>query len=300
MDYLVVSTFVTDRVTLADGRYYGEFPGGAGLYALCGLGVWSKSALLVTGVGRDFNNSYNEWFEKSGLSASGLIIRDEHTAVSQVYYHNDGERTEVPLYGEEHYRKLEAGPDDLAAYCDGLKGMYVFKDFGPPGYWDELLALKNRYGFCLLWELNASIMTPENISQIRRIAEGLDILSLNQSECRALFNESDLEACVHILSGWKVPMIYLRKGAEGALILKDGRTYAIPAVQDTLVVDVTGGGNASSAALLHGVCQNMSPYECGVLAGVSAALCISQYGPPLLDASATKKAELLRAQFLRC
>ncbi len=47
MRNIVVSTLVCDRITLPDGRFAGEYPGGAGLYALCGMGIWSGDVLLV-------------------------------------------------------------------------------------------------------------------------------------------------------------------------------------------------------------------------------------------------------------
>ncbi len=67
----------------------------------------------------------------------------------------------------------------------------------------------------------------------------------------------------------------------------------VPAVTAGAVVDVTGGGNASSAAMLHGYSTGCSPRRCGLMGSIAAAFCIAQYGPPPLHAETRAKARQL-------
>ena len=54
MKYIVASTAVTDEIHFADGKRVETVAGGAGVYALCGIKLWSDDVMLVTGVGADF------------------------------------------------------------------------------------------------------------------------------------------------------------------------------------------------------------------------------------------------------
>ncbi len=203
MQNIIVSTLVTDRITLPNGRFAGEYPGGAGLYALCGMGVWHSGALLVTGVGADYPLGPESWFRQYSLPTGGLLVRDAHSPVSTVCYSADGERVEKPVHGPEHYRRLEASPSDVAPFCADAKAVYVFKDFGPAGYWAEIAALRKRHGFALLWELNADIAAPEHLARVRATAlDAADILSLNRTEACRLLQLDSPDDCARALQKW--------------------------------------------------------------------------------------------------
>lgn len=52
--YLVISTAVIGQIHLSNGEYVGDYLGGAGIYALCGLRIWCDDVTLITGIGSDF------------------------------------------------------------------------------------------------------------------------------------------------------------------------------------------------------------------------------------------------------
>lgn len=293
MDYLVVSTSVTDRIALADGTFVGEFLGGAGTYATCGIRLWCDDVLLVTGVGEDFSARHGEWFRKNNLPTHGLLVKDPYTAVSEVCYHADGERKETPFFGPRHYRRLEASPEEIGRFCKGAKGVYLFKD-ADLEYWNKMIALKKEYGFTLLWEINADFAAPEYLDTVRRIAGEADVFSINRTEARSMLSAETLDECAERLAEWNLPMIYLRAGAEGARILAEGKRYDIPAAGRKNAVDPTGGGNSASAAVLYAYCEGLDPMTCGIMGSISAAFCIGQYGPPLIDGEARAKALAMR------
>lgn len=279
MDYLVVSTAVTDDVYLAGGGHRGRFLGGAGVYALCGIRLWSDSAVLCTGVGEDFQALHGPWFEKNGCSRAGLMVKDPHTAVSTVRYQPDGERVETPPFGPEHYRRLEAAPEELRPFYPGLKGAYIFKDLRP-GYWEQVLADRAAFGFPIMWELNADAARPENLSRVREVAQACGLFSLNRTEASRLLGCTEPEEQAAALLGWDTELIYLRLGGRGAAVIAGGRAVWIPCAPCGAAADPTGAGNSSTAAVLCGWCLGKSPAECGAMGAVSAARCIEQFGPP--------------------
>lgn len=49
MKYIIASTAVTDEIHFVDGKRTEIVAGGAGVYALCGVKLWSDDVMLVTG-----------------------------------------------------------------------------------------------------------------------------------------------------------------------------------------------------------------------------------------------------------
>ena len=279
MDYLVVSTAVTDDLTLKDGTYIGKRLGGAGIYALSGIKLWTDSVLLITGVGKDFKLQYGDWFRSNGFSMDGLSVRDNLTAVSEVKYSSSDKRIETPRYGITHYRSLEATAEDISSHCAGVKGIYIFKDLDFV-YWNQILELRKRHHFSLLWEINADTANTTQLACVRALAEQCDIFSINYPEACSLFGIDNLNAITEKFLSWHLPMIYLRMGSKGALVLQNEKKWQVPCVGDAKVIDNTGAGNSSSSAVLYGFCEGYSPLECGVIGSISAASCIAQFGPP--------------------
>ena len=52
--FLVVSTAVTDDILFPDGTIKKGVAGGAGIYALAGMKIWTDDVMIVTGVGKDY------------------------------------------------------------------------------------------------------------------------------------------------------------------------------------------------------------------------------------------------------
>lgn len=131
MKYIIASTAVTDEIHFVDGKRTEIVAGGAGVYALCGVKLWSDDVMLVTGVGTDFSGIYGEWYKNNNISMDGLIEKDDKTPHTVIQYFEDGEREETPRYGAEHYKKIETVPEDLKPYFASAKGIYIFKNSDP-------------------------------------------------------------------------------------------------------------------------------------------------------------------------
>ncbi|NLI54640.1 MAG: carbohydrate kinase family protein [Clostridiales bacterium] len=290
MDYAAVSTAVADHIRLASGEDIGFRLGGAGIYAWSGLRLWTESCRLITGVGEDFPAIFGGWLQKSGADTSGLMTKDEHTAISNIRYFENGERVETPEYGLEHYLRLEATADEIARHAAGGKGVYLFKDLSE-AFWDRLLEYRQRMGFRLLWEINADAAKPERYAEVMRRAEECDIFSINRTEAMALFDTTSEQRAIGALVRWGLPMVYFRRGAQGAVVITPRGVTEIPCAPVERVVDPTGAGNSASAAVLYGFCEGFNAYECGLLGSISASVCIRQYGPPVIDNAAMAAAK---------
>ena len=297
MEYVIVSTAVMDDMTLADGTYMGKLLGGAGIYALCGAKLWTDQVILVTGAGQDLYDRHKSWFEKNRRSMEGITIKSECSPISILQYQENGERTEAPLYGAEHYQLMEATPREIEPHCREAKGVYIFKGTDSE-YWKKILDLKNQYGFRILWELNGDYACPQYMDAVRGIAEGIDVFSINAGEAKRLFGCEEAET-VEQLRALGVPLVYYRRGSKGAYVISPREIQKVPGVQDLAVIDATGGGNSSSAGVLYGYCEGLAPKECGILGSISAAACITQYSvPESIDDGLRRNAHRLRRQMM--
>lgn len=279
MDFIAASTSVTDEIRFADGKTVKKVAGGAGIYALCGIKLWSDSVMPVTGVGQDYESLYGAWYEKNEISMEGLIVKDDKTPYNVIQYFEDGERSETPLYGPEHYKKIEAAPKDLEPYVQTAKGIYIFKNSGHD-FWKQLLPVLEHRTASVMWEIANDSTCPECLEGVRRIAEEVDIFSINLTESCHLFGVSTLEEVIDRFRQWKTSMVYLRQGARGAVMITPKEVSFVPSVKNVNVVDPTGGGNSSSGAVLYGYCSGYSPGECGMMGSIAAAMCLEQFGVP--------------------
>lgn len=304
MDYIVASTVVTDEIRFADGKTVKKKAGGAGIYALCGIRLWCDSVMPVTGVGRDYGNIFGEWYKKNGISMAGLIEKDEKTPYNIIQYFEDGERSENALYGADHYRKIEVLPEELEPYFQTAKGIYIFKNTSPE-FWDKLLPMLEGRKASVMWEIASDSACPECLEDVKRIAGKIDIFSVNLTEARNLFGVENLEEIIEKFRGWlinppytegqnRVKMIFLRRGANGAVMITPEEAVYVPTVENVNAVDPTGGGNSSSGAVLYGWCSGYTPGECGLMGSISAAMCLEQYGiPEVIDSDRRAAAQRL-------
>lgn len=279
MRYIIASTAVTDEIRFADGRNVEKVAGGAGIYALCGVKLWCDDVMLATGVGADFDSIYGDWYRKNNLSMEGLIIKDEKTPHTVIQYFEDGEREEIPLYGPDHYKKIETVPEDLEGYFKSAKGIYIFKN-SDEKYWKQILKYKKNSPAKVMWEIGRDATFEENYSLVKGIAGQLDIFSINIGESVKLLGKKELTDIIKEYQTWGLPLVFLRRGAEGSVMITPEEAVYVPSQTGVHVADPTGGGNSSSGAVLYGFCEGFSPEICGIMGSISAAMCISQYGVP--------------------
>jgi sugar/nucleoside kinase (ribokinase family) len=207
---------------------------------------------------------------------------DAPTPRTIVRYFDDGERSETPKYGAEHYRRFIAGIDEIAPCCSNLQGMYLFSEVDDARFWEQLGELKRRRNFTLLWEISADSAVPEKREQVLNIAPLVDILSINRTEATRLFS-GDEEFCVRRLAAIGLPLVFYRRGKEGALMIQGGQRTDIPPVTGFDVIDPTGAGNSSSGAVLAGYCQGLCLRTVGLMGSIAAGFTIAQYGPAPTD-----------------
>lgn len=279
MKYVIASVSVTDEIRFAGGNHVEKVAGGAGIYALCGIKLWDDEVLIATGVGSDYEELYGDWYRRNQLSMEGLIVKHEKTPYTIIQYFEDGEREETPKYGLDHFQKIEIQPEELKPYFGEAKGIYIFKNSNPE-FWKKILEYKRGSSAKVMWEIANDATYLSNKAAVREIAACLDIFSINLTESKALLGLESLEEIIREYQSWNIPLVFLRRGSKGSVMITPKEYVMVPAEKDAKIVDPTGGGNSSSGAVLCGFCENQSPEACAKMGNLSAVLCLGQYGVP--------------------
>ena len=205
MKYVFASVAVTDEIRFAGGEHLPRIAGGAGIYALCGAKLWDDDVVLATGVGADYDGIYGEWYRKNQLSMEGLVVKDEKTPHTVIQYFEDGEREETPLYGLEHFNRIEIQPEELAPYFGKAKGIYIFKNSNET-FWKKIIEYKKDSDSKVMWEIACDATYPENKQAVKKIASYMDILSINLTESKALLGLDELDKIIQEFQSWNLPL----------------------------------------------------------------------------------------------
>lgn len=276
-DDLIVGAVLIDNLIFADGSRRENVPGGAGLYALAGAALFVPDPVLVTGTGEDLPQTFGPWMMRNGLSQRGLRFADAHAPRNILQYAADGGRTETPVFGQQHFSRIEPNAADVARFAQTVRSLYVFRN--TDGFWDELEDIPFARRPVTLWEIALDACQPQNRARIETILSRVDALSINLDEARRILAVSDEDAIVSKLIEWPVRTIFLRLGERGSYAIADGAVTFVPSAPAN-AIDVTGGGNAYSGGALIGLAIGQSARAAAVMGTVAASYAISQYGPP--------------------
>lgn len=294
---LVSTNIIVDDVWLADGTHKGFILGGAAVWAAVGARAWWPEVGIIAGVGDDLEAVSGGQLRAFGLRPDGELSRDPHTIRSKLVYLPDGERTETPAFGPEHFARLQATPADFPATLLPAAGTYIFRDLWPE-FWRTYRHRRTQLGVTL-WELQADVAEARHWPDVRALLPELDIVSLNRSEAKGLLGIDDAEDAAKALLDAGARAVVLRMGAEGALIaMQSERVTLTPPASN--VIDVTGGGNSFCGGFLAGWCQKPGDLEHAARCGAAAAaICIAQYGLPKPSHLADAPALAARAKTTR-
>lgn len=275
---LVLSNVIFDDVQYPDGTLRPRTLGGAAVYAAAAASMWWGQIGIVAGVGSDFDETAGAALTQYGMRREGLIVRDANTIRSKLIYHADGERSETPVYGRDHFARLQLTPADIPGVLLPAAGTYIFRDTWPD-FWSAFQSSRNDLG-TVMWELQGDAAQAHNLPSIASLFRQIDLFSLNIAEAHRLLGTSVSESIVTQLIRAGAPVVVLRMGADGALV-SNGREQLHVKPPPSRVVDVTGGGNAFCGGFLAGWCERLGDLEhASRCAAASAALTLAQHGLP--------------------
>lgn len=294
MEYIAAGNVMVDTVHFKDGRENRNQIGGPALFAYTGIRLFSDESLLVSNVGADFDQYFDDWMKKNKVSAAGIKVRADYCNHSHLLYNEDGtytsEKTTNPDYFWtfiENLGYLKTSPEEIEAHTKGggVKGIYMAQNCDKV-FWDKLGAIKKRDGFKMMWEIEGPFCKKELTDKILHAMQHVDIFSLNIQECENLSGIKGEAENIAFLKTLPVDMILFRVGKKGLYTLQAGQHYFHPSAPVDKEVDPTGCGNTSTGAALYAYCNHpKDPIMVGTVANVAAGQNIRQFGAiPNFDA----------------
>lgn len=296
--FLVFSHVVIDDIRDTRAPTVSNVLGGAGSYAAVGqsfITLPNETVGLVSGIGDDFPADWFDDLAASRVDTAGLFAFDPFTPRTRIDYRDDGERTEHPLHGVDHFLRAAPSITTMPSSFSAPRGIYVFHTIAPQ-FWADLRVLKKMTASTVLWELNADCCVPELLPEVLQQLDAVDIVSLNTTEMGALFdvvgelNADLIERAAQTLLSAGPSAVIVRGGSDGAMVVTATGVWTSRPVPSP-VVDPTGAGNAFSGAFTAAWASTGGDVSRSLRAGMAAsALTIGQYGPPLPIGPAARSA----------
>lgn len=284
VEYLACGNIMSDFVERADGTIEPMHMGGPAFFALTGIRLWSKSCKLVCQAGADYEESYGKWMTANGLSCDGINVAAEKGTQHFIKHNEDGTYDFRSRFGQELLGYLKTRPEDIErALTPGVKGVYMAQNVDRI-YWQKLRALKEKYEFKFMWELEGKpsyLSDEEWLPAVKRVIADADMWSLNSTEASILFgipkaNEEDI---INEIMKMPVEMTLFRVGKKGAYAVSPSNAVFCPSIDITESVDPTGCGNCSTGAAMYAHLAGHSLKEVAVMANISAGYNAAQFGP---------------------
>ena len=129
---------------------------------------------------------------------------------------------------------------------------------------------------------------------LEEILPNVDILFPNEREAMKLTGADDVETALLWLAD-KVKTVVVKRGAEGALAMREGSRFSAPAVAVT-VVDPVGAGDSFDAGFLHRYLKGSDLASCLVYGNLCGALSTTGRGGTEAFKDAARMQEFLASR----
>jgi adenosine kinase len=243
-----------------------EFGGCAGNIAYS-LKLLGGDPLVMATVGEDAS-SYFERLERLAIERHN-VRQVPGTLTAQAFITTDLDDNQITAFhpgamNHSHLNHiapaLNAGLAIVAP--DGREGMLQhareLADFGVPFMFDPGQGLPMFSG-----------------EELEKFVEQASYVAVNDYEGK-LLEERTGRKLGDIAAGLKA--LFLTRGAEGSIIYADGRSFDIPRVEATQLLDPTGCGDAYRAGLLYGIAEGFDWEKTGRLASLMGSIKIASRG----------------------
>ncbi|AGH50016.1 PfkB protein [Sphingomonas sp. MM-1] len=201
----------------------------------------------------------------------------------------DGQRTMNTYLGASQFLPAEALDRDMIAsaailYLEG----YLWDPAEPRAAMQTAIRIARDAGRKVAFTLSDAFCIERHRDDFKAlIADGaIDILFANETEILSLNQTEDFEAAVAATAG-QVETLVVTRSEKGAIAVRGGERFTVPAQPIDAVVDTTGAGDLFAAGFLAGQAEGRSVVDSLTMGAIAAAEVISHFGPrPVADIKA--------------
>lgn len=239
---VIVGSLALDTVKTPFGQVKDAL-GGAATYSSFAASFFAKPSIVGV-VGSDFPKQHLQLLQKRGINTDGVAVdKSGKTFRWEGYYEYDMNeaktvRTELGVFASfrpqlpDSYRNAE----------------YVFLANIDPELQLEVLSHVKKPKLVLLDTMNYWISNKKR--QLLEVVKKADILLLNDSEARQLFETPNLVKAAAAALKLGPKFVIIKKGEHGALLFSDGSHFSAPSYPLEAIKDPTGCGDSFAGALI--------------------------------------------------
>ena len=294
MSLLVVGTVALDSVRTPFGEVRDAL-GGSATFAALAASYFTDVAVVAV-VGSDFPEEHLEFLALHGIDTAGIATREGETMRwAGVYGYDLNDRDTIET-------RLNVFKDFRPVIPPELRGAgFLFLANMDPLIQQSVLEQMEGCRLVALDTMNFWIegKNPELKEALRRV----DLLVLNDSECRQLAEEPNLIKAAKQVQRMGPANVVVKKGEHGAVMLCGDRLFFAPAYPCETVFDPTGAGDTFAGgmlgSLLTGSDLTHESLRRAVIYGtVMASFCVERFSVEGLDGLSHREIEG-RARLLR-
>lgn len=291
---------IIDDIIFPDGRSAMGVPGGAGLYAVLGMRVWTPEVTLIASVDNTFDA---QAITDLGLDSGGLHESSLPTPRAWQLFEEDGHRTQIfRVPGDVVFEQLARAPLKLP-FPESVEAVhYMYRGHAQEEAMLQALIARPPNERPLRLSLEPIVDAQTTAAErelLLRYMPHVELFSPDEEGAALLVGALPPLQQLRALAGLGPRVVCLRQGAAGSLVYEreTGRAWRAPAAPAN-VVDVTGAGNAYCGGFLVGWHEGLGVRQAAAQAAVSAALALEQIGPPSVNDAKMAEARRRAAQLL--
>lgn len=216
------------------------------------------------------------------------LIRTGDSGERRFYYYRTEAAARSLFRGSESETVLAALPDYDALYFSGIT-LAILAPQARERFRVTLLAARAR-GRHVAFDSNfRPALWPDRTAAqqvLRAVLPAISLALPTLEDEQALFGDVDARATVERYAAAGVSEVVVKRGAEGALVLAEGRLADAPALASSAPVDTTAAGDAFNAGYLAARLGGASP-EAAARAGHGLAGAVIRHPGAIIPRSAT-------------
>ncbi|MFO7898030.1 MAG: PfkB family carbohydrate kinase [Planctomycetota bacterium] len=274
MSLLVVGSVAFDSVKTSGGTA-DEVLGGSATYCAYAASFFGPTR-IVSPVGEDMSETHLEELREHNIDVTGVRVVPGGKTLRWSGRYSDSflERTTEDI-------QLNVFADyDTTLPDEYLDSEYVFLANGAPEAQRAVLEQLPDRKLAFLDTMNHWIEGSRGaLDEVLGLVDGLVV---NDEEARLLTGETNLLTAARRLAGFGPEIVVIKKGEHGAILVADGKPFALHAWMTEDVRDPTGAGDCFGGALMGTIAgrhdRSLATIRAGIVYGtVLASFCIEGF-----------------------
>ncbi len=278
---------VVDQPLDEPGQFVGPFPSGAPAIFIDAVARLGVACGFIGVVGNDpFGKCVLRRLKGDGVDVKHIrVVPHRTTGIAFVSYRSDGSR-QFLFHLPQSAAALLSPEDVREDYLHDVRALHItgsalsISESAREACYRAVRLCKQR-GAVVSFDPN---IRPEllGVDTVRTLCEPVlqscDILLPSGQEATMLTGDTDEETACYNLVARGIPIVVLKRGAQGCIVFTDQHRTQIPAypVEE---VDPTGAGDAFAGGFVVAMLRGMSVTEAARFASVIGALAVTRQGP---------------------